>query len=111
MGATEQLLVQSAQQRQQGIRREYGKTVLNDDLDGVRAAVWAMFEVSQVVFGVLGALLSLGLLLNVMGMGYYWDADSSRLVVDSLRHIHQEQQLQQEAIRLATEASANSKVL
>lgn len=103
LGPTEKILIEAVNKKKN--IQEYGRTVKNDGLDGVRALVWGLFHMSQVVFTGLGVLLSLGLLLNIMGMGYYFDADG-QLVVDSLEHLQRERMLQEEALRLAKESGA-----
>lgn len=99
IGATERLLLAAKRQRELGLRQEYGTTVKKDGLDGVRAAVWALFGVSQVVFTVLGVALTLGLALNMLGYGYYFE--NGNFVVDGIDHIRQQQLFQVEANNLA----------
>jgi hypothetical protein len=84
--------------------QEYCKTVRHDGLDGVRAIVWSLLQASEVVFPVLGVLLTCGLFLNLAGYGYYMD-DGGMLIVSSLKYIQQEQYLQLEATKLAVGAA------
>jgi hypothetical protein len=91
LGATERLLLMAKFQRENGFRQDYGVTIKKDGWDGVRAVVWAVFYASQVIFPILAVALTLGLLLNVLGYGYYLDGHGS-LIVDSLEHIRLEQQ-------------------
>lgn len=85
--------------------QEYGKTVRHDGFDGVRAVVWSVFQATEVVFPVLGFLLTCGLFLNLAGYGYYMDADTGKFMVSSLNYIQQEQYLQLEATKLAVGAA------
>lgn len=105
IGETERLLLDAKKRRTLGLKQEYGATIKKDGLDGVRAVVWQLFGLSNVIFGVLGVALSLGLMLNVVGYGYYFDAPSpSFLVVDSLQNIALDKQLSMEAAKLAQQA-------
>ena len=116
-GATERLLLQAKQRRQEGLKQEFGLTIKKDGLDPVRALVWAVFGVSQVVFLAMAVALSCGLLLNVMGYGYYLDWDWQQhhqdwqhgpLVIDTLEHIRQEKIMAVEAAKLAVESAAKN---
>jgi hypothetical protein len=102
IGETEQLLLARKEFRDKGLVQRYGETVKKDGLDGLRAMVWKLFDISNVVFPALGAVLTLGLFLNMMGYGYYFD--NSGLVIDTLQNIHQEQSFQAEAAKLAAGA-------
>ena len=101
IGATERLLLDHKRIGDLGLCQEYGKTVKKDGLDGVRAFVWGIFDVSNYVFPALGAAMSFVLLLNMVGYGYFFDDGS--LVIDTLSNIQQEQFFQEEAIKLAAE--------
>ena len=102
MGETERLLVQRKQYKDSGLVQELGRTVRKDGLDGLRALIWAMFNVSNYVFPAMGAAMSLGLLLNMAGYGYFFDDGS--LVIDTLANIQQEAMFQEEAAKLASGA-------
>lgn len=102
VGVTERLLLEHKRSQELGLVQEYGCTVKKDGLDGVRAFVWGIFDVSNVVFPVMGVALSLGLALNLAGYGYYFDQGS--LVVDTLQTIQQDQMFQEEVVKLAAGA-------
>jgi len=104
-GETERLLLEAAERRNLGLKQEFGHTIKGDSLDGLRALVWGMFDVSQVVFGCLGVALSLGLLLNMMGYGYFFDWDTGGVVIDTLDHIRQDKVMAAEAAKLAAETA------
>lgn len=104
VGETEQLLLARKEFKDKGLVQRLGKTVKKDGLDGVRAVVWKIFDVSNVVFPAMGVALSVGLFVNMMGYGYYFDTDSG-LVVDTLSNIHQEQAFQAEAAKFAAAAA------
>lgn len=103
LGETEKLLLAHKERKDSGIIQVYGKTVKNDGLDDLRAFIWGIFDVSNVVFPLLGAALSLGLFMNLAGFGYYFDHGS--LVIDTLQNIQQEQTFQMEAAKLAASAA------
>ena len=103
LGETEQLLLARKEFRDKGLVQKYGQTIKKDGLDGVRALVWGIFDVSNVVFPALGMMLSVGLFLNMFGYGYYFD--DGALVIDTLKNISQEQFFQEEAAKLAAAAS------
>ena len=69
VGPTEQLLLDFKDRQDSGVVQKYGKTVLNDGLDGVRAIVWGIFDMTNYVFPAMGLALSFGLVLNMMGYG------------------------------------------
>mmetsp|Transcript_12142 Transcript_12142/g.17806 ORF Transcript_12142/g.17806 Transcript_12142/m.17806 type:complete len:153 (+) Transcript_12142:138-596(+) len=94
LGATERLLLDKAR----GIEQRLGKTVKKDGLDGVRAFVWSVYFGANYVFTGLGALLVLGLAMNMAGYGYYFDANG--LNVDTLEHIRHDKFMAEEAARL-----------
>jgi hypothetical protein len=104
LGTTERLLLEAKRRRENGLRQEYGLTIKKDGLDGIRAGIWALFHASNVVFPVLGIALSAGLLMNMMGYGYFFDG-SGTFVVDSLDHIRQDKLFQEEALKMAATAS------
>lgn len=104
-GETERLLLEAAERRNLGLKQDFGQTIKGDGLDGLRALVWGLFDVSQVVFGCLGVALSLGLLLNVMGYGYFFDWDTGGVVIDTLDHIRQDKVMAAEAAKLAAETA------
>ncbi|CAB9509693.1 expressed unknown protein [Seminavis robusta] len=103
LGDTERMLLETKERKESGIIQKYGQTVKNDGLDGVRAFVWGIFDVTNAIFPVLGVALTMGLFLNMAGYGYFFDTNHG-LVVDTLQHIQQEQALQAEAARMATDA-------
>ena len=111
--STEQhLLLEAKKRRELGLKQDIGVTVRKDGLDGLRALVWGIFDISQVVFGCLGVALTLGLLLNMMGYGYHVDWSSSQggvvvVVIDTLDHMRQDKFMAEEAARLAAEAAQN----
>jgi hypothetical protein len=100
IGATERLLLAAKIQREQGLRQDYGVTIKKDGWDGVRAVVWTVFGVTQLVLPVLAVALTCGLALNAMGYGYFFDVQTGNFVVDSLDHIRQEQLFQLEINKL-----------
>ena len=102
MGATERLLLEKKERKDLGLVQKVGCTVKKDGLDGVRAFVWGIFDVSNYVFPALGAALSFGLLLNMAGYGYY--LDDGGVVIDTLQNIQQDQMFQQEAAKMAVDA-------
>lgn len=102
LGATERLLLERAQRREDGLVQEYGRTIKKDGLDGVRAAVWGLFHASQAVFSVLGVALAVGLALNMAGYAYYFD--DAGFHVDSFHHLEQVRFLEAETARLAATA-------
>ena len=106
MGATERLLLERAQRREQGLVQEYGRTIKKDGLDGLRAAVWGLFHASQAVFSVLGVALAVGLALNMAGYAYYMD--DTGFHVDSFHHLEQVRFLEAEATRLAATAERSA---
>lgn len=101
MGATERLLLEAKQKRENGLRQEYGVTIKKDGWDGVRAAIWLLFDATEIIFPMLALALTAGLLLNLMGYGYYFDQGS--FVVDTLEHIRQEQLFQLEATKMTVD--------
>ena len=103
LGETEQLLLARKEIKDKGLVQQYGKTVKKDGLDGLRALIWGIFDVTNVVFPAMGMVLSVGLFLNMLGYGYYFDHGS--LVIDTLQSISQEQFFQEEAAKLAAEAA------
>jgi len=106
--STERLLLEAAARRNLGLKQEFGVTVKRDGLDGLRAFVWTVFDLSQVVFGVLGVALSLGLLLNLLGYGYYWEqggGGGGGLVIDTLEHMRQDKIMAAEAVKLAVDVA------
>ena len=107
LGATERTLLEAAAKRRSNVVQKYGKTIKNDGLDGVRALVWGLFGVSQVVFGVAAVALTLTLALNVAGYGYYWDTttDHYGLVIDALQNIHQQEHYATEMAKMAASSS------
>lgn len=103
IGATEQLLLDFKDRQDSGVVQKYGKTVLNDGLDGVRAVVWGIFDMTNYVFPAMGLLLTMGLMLNMMGYGYFFDSETHGLVIDSLSNMQREAFFQQEVAKLAAE--------
>jgi hypothetical protein len=99
---TEDLLLQVAERKRLGLRQEYGCTVKKDGWDSVRSAVWFLFDVSNVVFTFLGALLTMGLVLNLMGYGYFWD-DQGQFTVQTLAEIRYDHIMDAELVRLTRE--------
>ena len=110
LGATEQLLLKvAAEKRQQQqleqqlqnsnrsststLRQEYGCTIKNDGYDTLRQMVWMIFHMTEYIFPLLGICLSMGLFLNCIGYGYYFNPQTMNLVIDTLDHIRQEQQM------------------
>jgi hypothetical protein len=102
LGETERLLLEHNRRRTSGVIQEYGRTVKKDGLDGLRALVWGIFDVTNIVFPVLGVALTMGLFLNMIGYGYYFD--QSGLVIDTLNSIQQDQAFQVEAANMAAAA-------
>jgi hypothetical protein len=100
--STEDLLLQVAERKRLGLRQEYGCTVKKDGWDSVRSAVWFLFDVSNVVFTFLGALLTMGLVLNLMGYGYFWD-EQGRFTVQTLAEIRHDHIMDAELVRLTRE--------
>jgi hypothetical protein len=93
LGPTELLLLQRQQSRQQGLRQEYGCTIKNDPYDYIRSVIWLLFKISNVIFPTLGALLTVGLGLNLFcGLGYYYDTTSHTIIIDTLEHIRLQSQ-------------------
>ena len=105
IGETERILLQAVANRELGLKQELGQTIKKDGLDGVRALVWTVFDVSQIVFGCLTVALSLGLLLNMMGYGYYFEWDQGGFAIDTLEHIRQDRVMAAEAAKLASGAA------
>jgi hypothetical protein len=107
IGPTERLLLEAKNRRDSGIIQEYGRTVMNDSLDGIRELVWAIFNLSNVVFTGLGILMVLAMALNVAGYGYYMDGgdiNSSsmfQLHIDTLENIRQAHYFEEEMGRVA----------
>ena len=109
MGETERLLLQAKRDRDLGLKQEIGKTVKGDSLDGLRAVIWQLFFASNFVFSVGAVALGCGLLLNMMGYGYYFDSHSSSfLVIDTIEHIRQDQQMAMQAAQWASEKAAGN---
>jgi hypothetical protein len=100
--STEDLLLQVAERKRLGLRQEYGCTIKKDGWDSVRSAVWFLFDVSNVVFTFLGALLTMGLVLNLMGYGYFWD-EQGRFTVQTLAEIRYDHIMDAELVRLTRE--------
>lgn len=109
MGETERLLMQRREHIDSGMVQEMGRTIKKDGLDGVRALVWAMFDVSNYVFPAMGAVLSFGLLLNMAGYGYFFDDGS--LVFDTLQNIQQEAFFQEEVAKLTVDVVEKASML
>ena len=109
MGETERLLLKHRELIDSGVVQEMGRTIKKDGLDGVRAFVWVMFDVSNYVFPAMGAVLSFGLLLNMAGYGYFFDDGS--LVIDTLQNIQQEAIFQEEVAKLAVDAVEKASML
>jgi hypothetical protein len=109
LGETERLLLEHSHRRASGIVQEYGRTVRKDGLDGVRALVWGLFDVTNVAFPMLGVALTMGLFLNMIGYGYYFD--QSGFVIDTLNKIQQDQAFQVEAVKMAVEAAEKAALL
>jgi hypothetical protein len=97
-----------SQQEQSLVRQEYGCTIQQDGWDGLRSMIWWIFQCTEYIFPLLGGLLTCGLILNLMGYGYYFDTTTTailsiddatttttttRLVIDTLEHIRQQNQL------------------
>jgi hypothetical protein len=107
LGPTEQLLLLRSKQEQSLVRQEYGRTIQQDGWDGLRSMIWWIFQCTEYIFPLLGGLLTCGLILNLMGYGYYFDTTNvlstddttaattttTRLVIDTLEHIRQQNQL------------------
>ena len=109
IGETERLILEAAAQRGLGLKQELGKTIKKDGLDGLRAVVWGLFDASQFVFGCLAVALSAGLLLNLLGYGYFFDWDQGGFVIDTLDNIRQDKLMAAEAGKLASEAAQKLK--
>jgi hypothetical protein len=75
LGETERLLLERADSRRRGLVSELGKTVRDDGLDHIRAVVWSLYEVTNVVFPLLAAFMVFKFTLQLTGYGvvYYWD--------------------------------------
>lgn len=105
--STEDVILQAAERKRLGLRQEYGLTIKKDGLDPLRRVVWGLFDVSQVVFTGLGAMLAMGLLLNIMGYGYYLD-DQGNFIIQTLDEIRRNNMMDAELLRLSqTLDSAN----
>ncbi|KAG7373599.1 hypothetical protein IV203_034323 [Nitzschia inconspicua] len=105
LGPTERLLLERKRIQDLGLVQELGKTVKKDGLDGIRSVVWAIYNVSNIVFPMLAVTMFAGICLNLMGYGYYWEDTTNQLIIDSLEHIRQENIYQQELLRIASEAT------
>jgi hypothetical protein len=103
LGETERLLLEHNRRRASGIIQEYRRTVKKDGLDVLRAFVWGIFDVTNIIFPMLAVALTMGLFLNMMGYGYYFD--QSGLVIDTLNRIQQDQAFQVEAAKMAAGAA------
>jgi hypothetical protein len=108
MGPTERLLLEAKKRRDSGIIQEYGRTIMNDHLDGVRAIVWGIFNLSNIVFFLLGIGMVAAMALNVAGYGYYMMMDDSsasssffNLHIDTLDNIRQSRSFEEEMARVA----------
>jgi hypothetical protein len=108
VGETERLLLERQRIREMGLVQELGKTIKKDGWDPIRAAVWAMYSVSNVIFPVMAMTMLATICLNMMGYGYYWDEQTHQLVIDSLEHIRQENIYQSELLRIAAAAASAS---
>jgi hypothetical protein len=106
MGETERLLLERRRIQDLGLVQELGKTVKKDGLDGLRLVIWTVYDISNVVFPVMAAVMMAGLCLNLVGYGYYWDHDTHKMIIDTLEHIRQENIYQQELWRIATKAAS-----
>ena len=105
LGATERLLLERKYQQDAGLVQEYGRTIKKDGLDAVRAAVWALFHVSQTAFAVLAVAMTVTLALNMAGYGYYIDPVSGEFHLDTMQQIAQMRLLETETARLAAGAA------
>lgn len=103
---TEDILIQAAERKRHGLRQEYGLTIKKDGLDELRKVVWFVFEISQVVFTGLGVLLTLGLLLNIMGYGYFFD-DHGNFIIQTLEDIRHANMMDAELVRLTNNLPNN----
>jgi hypothetical protein len=87
-------------------QHSHGRTIQQDGWDGLRSMIWWLFQCTEYIFPILGGLLTCGLILNLMGYGYYFDTTTAilstddattttttRLVIDTLEHIRQQNQL------------------
>ena len=89
----ELLLLQRHQMRQAGLRQEYGRTIKNDPYDYIRSVIWLLFDLSNILFPLLGVGLTIGLGLNLFcGLGYYYDTHSHTIVIDTLEHLRTQHQ-------------------
>jgi hypothetical protein len=108
MGETERMLLERRRIQDLGLVQELGKTVKMDGLDGLRAMVWTIYGISNVVFPIMATVMMAGMCLNLVGYGYYWDHDSHKMIIDTLEHIRQEYTYQQELWRIAVKAAAGA---
>ena len=99
VGKTEQLLLDrcdAERHRRQGrdvvVVAEVGRTIRDDGLDPIRAFVWSLYKLSDVVFTTLAVLMMVKLALQISGYGvlYYWD-DVHNVVpfiqIDTIQHL------------------------
>jgi hypothetical protein len=101
MGPTERLLLEAKKRRDSGIIQEYGRTVMNDHLDGVRELIWSIFKISNWVFLGLGICMVAAMALNVAGYGYYIDDNAMNLHIDTLENIRQSRYFEEEMARVS----------
>jgi hypothetical protein len=101
IGAAERLLLERKRIQDEGLVQELGRTIKKDGWDGVRALIWSLYGVSNVVFPVLAVVMFTGICVNLVGYGYYWDETTNKMVFDTLEHIRQENIYQQELLKIA----------
>jgi hypothetical protein len=77
-----------------------------DGLDGLRAMVWTIYGISNVVFPIMATVMMAGICLNLVDCGYYWANDSHKMMIDTLEHIRQQNTYQLELWRIAVKAAA-----
>lgn len=92
---TEHILLQAKYERDNGIVQKYGETIKHDGLDGVRAMVWGVFNLSNYVFPVLGVMLCLSLGLQLSGYGFFIDEHSGYILFDTLANIQRTAAMEQ----------------
>jgi len=87
VGPTERLLIAAKERRERGYVQEVGKTVLGDNLDGVRALVWSLYGATNYIFPALGAVFFLKMVLQLAGYDFYFDEAEKSFALDTLEHI------------------------
>lgn len=61
MGETERLLLERRRIQDLGLVQELGKTTKMDGLDGLRAMVWAIYGMSNLVFPIMATVMMAGI--------------------------------------------------